>query len=311
MIIHGNNQFIIETRDLEFGFDGKQTILRNLNLQVEKGSIYGFLGPNGAGKTTTIRLLLGLLNDPENSVRLFENKLSENRLEIFSKIGSLIEQPSLYEHISGYDNLEITRQIRGVDKQRVAEVLKLVRLSDAAQKKVKAYSLGMKQRLGLAIALLAKPELLILDEPVNGLDPNGMAEIRELLKNINKEFGTTIFLSSHLLSEIEKIVTHIGIINMGELLFQGTIDELRDLHVNHSEVHIETSDNEAAFKLLRNKYNVQKNDYALKITYKLKKQIAQIIHDLSEHNIDIYEVIDDSKDLEQLFLKMTENYVVS
>lgn len=174
MKTNNTNELIIETRNLEFSFNAKHKVLKNLNLKVERGSIYGFLGPNGAGKTTTIRLLLGLLNDPEKSVQLFGSKLSENRLEIFSKIGSLIEQPSLYEHLSGYDNLEITRQIRNVNKQRVAEVLKLVRLSDAAHKNVKAYSLGMKQRLGLAIALLAKPELLILDEPVNGLDPNGM-----------------------------------------------------------------------------------------------------------------------------------------
>ncbi|MEJ7676578.1 MAG: ABC transporter ATP-binding protein [Segetibacter sp.] len=297
------NELIIETRNLQFGFSSQQSVLKNLNLKVEKGSIYGFLGPNGAGKTTTIRLLLGLLNDSKSSVLLFGQKLSENRLEIFSNIGSLIEQPSLYEHLSGYDNLEITRQIRNVNKQRVAEVLEIVKLSGAAHKKVKAYSLGMKQRLGLAIALLAEPELLILDEPVNGLDPNGMVEIRELLRSINKESGTTVFLSSHLLSEIEKIVTHVGIINMGELLFQGTIEELSSLQANESELHIETNDNRAVFQLLKSKYKVYENNIALKITYQSKEQVAQIIRDLTINNIDIYKVNIESKDLEQLFYK--------
>lgn len=168
----------------------------------------------------------------------------------------------------------------------------------------------MKQRLGLAIALLAEPELLILDEPVNGLDPNEMVEIRELLRNINRKFGTTIFLSSHLLLEIEKIVTHVGIINMGELLFQGTIHELSSLQANKSELHIETNDNIAAFRLLQSKHKVYKNENALKIKYQSKEQVAQVIRDLTTNNIDIYKVNIESKDLEQLFLQMTENYTV-
>ncbi len=307
---YNSNELIIETKDLNFSFNGMQAVLKSLNLKIEKGSIFGFLGPNGAGKTTTIRLLLGLLNYPEHSILLFGRELSKHRIEIFSKVGSLIEQPSLYEHLSGYDNLEITRRIRNIRRERCAEVLRLVRLTEAAHKKVKAYSLGMKQRLGLAIALLSEPELLILDEPVNGLDPNGMVEIRELLKNINTELGTTIFLSSHLLVEIEKIVTHIGIINMGKLLFQGTVHELHNLQINQSDLHIETSDNNAAFELLRNRYDGHKSDSALKIVYQSKEQVAQIVRELIGNNIDIYEVKIDNKDLEQLFLQMTENYTV-
>lgn len=305
-----SNELIIETKGLNFSFNAKHAILKNLNLKIEKGSIYGFLGPNGAGKTTTIRLLLGLLNYPKNSIHLFGQELSKHRVEIFSKIGSLIEQPSLYDHISGYDNLEITRQIRNIKKEITAEVLRLVRLTDAAHKKVKSYSLGMKQRLGLAIALLPEPELLILDEPVNGLDPNGMVEMRELLKNINKQMGTTIFLSSHLLTEIEKIVTHIGIINMGELLFQGNILELHNLQINQSLLHIETSNNMAALELLRNKYNAYEIEGELKIIYQSKGQVAEIVRELTGNNIGIYEVTIENKDLEQLFLQMTKNYTV-
>ncbi len=304
------NELIIETQNLDFCFNSKQKILRNINLRVEKGSIYGFIGPNGAGKTTTIRILLGLLNKPENQVQLFGMKLSENRSEIFSRIGSLIEQPSLYEHLSGYDNLEITRAVRKVNRKKIPEVLELVKLANVSKKKVNTYSLGMKQRLGLAIALIAEPDLLILDEPVNGLDPIGIVEIRELLRNINREFRTSIFVSSHLLSEIEKIVTHIGIINMGELLFQGTINELRELKAFKSELSIETNDNQRAYDILGNRYPISRTANVLIITCDSKEKVAHIIRDLVMNNIDIYNAGIENNDLEQLFLGMTKDYVV-
>ena len=310
MIPNNTNELIIETRNLDFGFSSKERVLKNINLRVVKGSIYGFIGPNGAGKTTTIRVLLGLLADKENPVRLFGMKLSENRSEIFSRIGSLIEQPSLYENLSGYDNLEITRSIRKATKRKIDDVLELVKLSGAASKKVSAYSLGMKQRLGLAIALIGDPDLLILDEPVNGLDPNGIVEIRELLRDINKDLGTTIFLSSHLLSEIEKIVTHIGIINMGELIYQGTIRDLSELKAHQSELQIETSDNRAAMNFLQQSYSVKEIDNRILIICSGKEQVAQIIRDLVMNNIAIYNVNVENNDLEQLFLGMTKDYVV-
>ena len=304
------NELIIETQNLDFSFNSNQKILRNISLRVEKGNIYGFLGPNGAGKTTTIRILLGLLSSSENSVKLFGMKLAENRSEIFSRIGSLIEQPSLYEHLSGYDNLEITRAIRKVCRKRVDEVLDLVKLSDAAKKKTGTYSLGMKQRLGLAVAILADPDLLILDEPANGLDPKGIVEIRDLLTNINKEFGTTIFISSHLLSEIEKIVTHIGIINMGELLYQGTISELRELKASYSELAIETNNNQRAIEVLEHKYPITQIGNDLIITCKSKENGAKILRDLVMADIDIYKAVIENNNLEQLFLGMTNNYSV-
>jgi lantibiotic transport system ATP-binding protein len=303
-------ELIIETKNLDFRFNSQQEVLKNLSLKVEKGSIYGFLGPNGAGKTTTIRVLLGLFGEPGNSVQLFGMNLADNRSEIFSRIGSLIEQPSLYEHISGYDNLDITRAVRKVSKKKIPEVLELVQLSNASKKKVSSYSLGMKQRLGLAIALIAEPDLLILDEPVNGLDPKGIVEIRELLRGINKEFGTTIFVSSHILSEIEKIVTHIGIINMGELIYQGTIDELRELKAYKPELSIETNDNQRAFELLKQSYPISQTGNVLIIACASKDQVAQIIRDLVMNNLNIYKAVIENNDLEQLFLGMTKNYVV-
>ena len=176
--MQNTKEVIIETQNLEFGFNEKVQVLKNISLKVERGSIYGFLGANGAGKTTTIRLLLGLLNAPENKIQLFNRTISDNRPEILSRTGSLIEHPSLYEHLSGYDNLEIIRLVRKLSRKKVAEVLEMVKLSEVARRKVSQYSMGMKQRLGLALDLIGEPELLILDEPVNGLDPKGIVEIR-------------------------------------------------------------------------------------------------------------------------------------
>ena len=306
-----NNQFVIETNNLAFGFSNKKINIKNINIKVERGSIYGFLGPNGAGKTTTIRLLLGLLRDRNNSVALFGKNLLQNRIESLSKIGALIEQPSLYEHLSGYDNLEITRQLRKIPKEKIDGVLQIVRLSKAAHKKVRAYSLGMKQRLGIALALLAEPELLILDEPVNGLDPGGMMEMRELLKAINRKYNTTIFLSSHLIAEVERIVTHVGIINMGEMLFQGTIEDLYNLQKKDLKVHIQVDNASAAIELLKKSYCVTDNGGSLDITIKSKDEVSEIMQILMVNDVKIYEAVIESKNLEQLFLDMTHNYTVS
>jgi lantibiotic transport system ATP-binding protein len=303
---HPSN-FIIETSDLNFGFNKDEPVVQDLNLKVEKGAIYGFLGPNGAGKTTTIRLLLGLLPGSAGVIRLFGTPLSGNRMDILSKTGSLIEQPSLYEHLSGRENLEITRIIRKGSAPRIEELLDLVKLSNAADKKVQAYSLGMKQRLGLALALLSDPQLLILDEPVNGLDPAGIVETRQLLLDINRLSGVTIFLSSHLLTEIEKLVTHIGVINKGRLIFQGTIDELKEINKNQNVIRIQTDDNSKVTFLLRHKYIVmQKQQNTLEIPFESKEQVASICKWLVTENINLYQVAISSKDLEQTFIEIIE-----
>jgi len=303
-------EFVIDTRNLEFGFNNKNVLLKNVNLKVERGSIYGFLGPNGAGKTTTIRLLLGLLKNKNSSINLFGKTLSENRIEILAKIGALIEQPSLYEHLSGFDNLEITGKLKKAGRKKITEVLQIVKLSEAAHKKVKAYSLGMKQRLGIGIALLGDPELLILDEPVNGLDPSGMMEMRELLTAINQQYGTTIFLSSHLISEIEKIVTHIGIINMGELLFQGTINELRNIRKTKLHLCIKVDNISQAINSIKKTFEAVEKDSEVNVTIQSKEQVCHIIKELVANNIKIYEAVIKGNNLEQLFLSMTENYAV-
>lgn len=301
------SNFIIETSNLQFGFDKGAATLKDVNVKVEKGSIYGFLGPNGAGKTTTIRLLLGLLPRTHGSIRLFGASLSENRLNILSRTGTLIEQPSLYEHLTGLQNLEIARIMRKADPKRMSEVLDMVKLSSAANKRVKAYSLGMKQRLGLAIALLSRPELLILDEPVNGLDPAGIIETRQLLLDMNQAAGVTIFLSSHLLSEIEKLVTHIGVINKGELIFQGAIDDLNKMNRNQNVVSIKTDNNAKATQLLQKMYTVvQKPHNTLEVPFENNEQTSHICQWLMMENIKLYQVEVSSKDLEQTFIEIIE-----
>ena len=223
------NQLIVNTKNLNFSYTKTRKDIENLELKVPKGSIYGFLGPNGSGKSTTIRLLLGLLKKQSGTVALFgESFNSKTRLKSLYKVGALIENPSLYEHLNAVDNLKIAANYRqNIPSERIDEVLEIVKLSHAKKKKVKAYSLGMKQRLGLAISLLSNPELIILDEPTNGLDPKGIIEMRALIKELNEKYGTTIFISSHLLSEIEKTCTHVGIIRDGKMLFQDTVKALK------------------------------------------------------------------------------------
>ncbi|WP_159800875.1 ABC transporter ATP-binding protein [Flavobacterium sp. MK4S-17] len=219
-------EYIIQTQSLNFKFSKHRKVLENISLNIPKGSIYGFLGPNGAGKSTTMRLLTGILPQQDDSIYIFGKPLKNQLPQVFENIGSLVESPALYLHLSGYNNLKYIATLRNVPHQRIDEVLELVDLSRDAKRKVKQYSLGMKQRLAIAMALLSEPELLLLDEPVNGLDPNGMRDIRQLLVKLNKEKGITIFVSSHLLAEIERMCTHVGIISHGKLKFEGTIEDL-------------------------------------------------------------------------------------
>lgn len=221
------NSYIIETKELTKKYKN-QTVVDKLNMKVNQGEIYGFLGPNGAGKTTTIRMLLGLIRPTDGEIKIFNQDLKRNRLSILKKVGSLVETPTYYGHLTGYENLETSRRLLQIkNDKRVDEVLRLVRLNKAKDKKVSDYSLGMRQRLAIATALLNNPQLLILDEPTNGLDPAGIQEIREFIKEMPKKYEMTILVSSHLLSEIEQIATHVGIIHNGKMLFQDSIEVLR------------------------------------------------------------------------------------
>lgn len=270
-----------------------------------EGSIYGFLGPNGAGKTTTIKVLLNLLQTVDEKVFLFGKDLNRNRIEILSDIGSLIEQPAIYPHLSGKENLLNRALLLRVNAGRVSEMLDLVNLTEHANKKAGKYSLGMKQRLGIALALLSDPKLLILDEPTNGLDPNGIIEIRQLIKKLVEERGKTVFISSHLLSEVEKMVSHIGIINRGKLLFQGTIEELNNL--SNKQLEIQTNDLISSKELLcRHGYQAEISLDKILIPYQSLEQSAEINSLLVGNNHKVYILSISKQNLENLFLSITQ-----
>jgi len=221
--------YILETTGLSHQFSPRQPVLDQVGLRVPKGSIYGFLGPNGAGKTTTLRLVLGLLKKQKGQIFFFGRPFETCRISTLQKVGSLIENPSVYGHLTAEENIRVFQKIYRCPPERIGVVLRESLLADTGRKKAGQFSLGMKQRLGIAIALLNDPELLILDEPTNGLDPAGIIAMRELLTSLNRGKGTTILISSHLLSEIDKLVTHAGIINKGSLVFQGTLTGLKGL----------------------------------------------------------------------------------
>jgi ABC-type multidrug transport system ATPase subunit len=297
---------VISTEGLTFNF-GKQTVVKSLSLQVPEGSIYGFLGPNGAGKTTTIKLLLNLLQTQEGSIHVFEQELKSNRISILSKIGALIEQPAIYLHLSGKENLLNRALLLQIPAKRVDEMLGLVHLTDAAHKKAGQYSLGMKQRLGIALALLSDPKLLILDEPTNGLDPNGIIEVRELLINLVTKHNKTVFISSHLLAEVERMATHVGIINHGELLFQGSIKDLEALSQPLVQIETENTADAANFLKRHNFTITDVNEHHLFTPFTTKEQMGEINMLLNKNKYTVFSINKQQKDLEKLFLSITQN----
>ena len=224
------------------------TSVNHVSLHIRKGSIYGFLGPNGAGKSTTMKMLLGLTDPTKGSFTIDGKQFSQDRIAILKEIGSFIEAPSFYANLTGRENLDIIRRILGLPKADVEDALELVGLTEFGDRLAKQYSLGMKQRLGMAIAMLGNPEFLILDEPINGLDPEGIKEVRDCVLKLNREKGVTFLISSHLLDELSKIVTRYGIINDGVLIEEITADEL--LKRVESGLKVVVDDGEKAEKIL-------------------------------------------------------------
>ena len=295
---------IIKTCGLSYRYSKNVQTLFDIDLQVEKGTIYGFLGPNGSGKTTTLSLLLGLLNNQQGKIEIFGKNISRHRVDVLRRIGSLIEVPSLYGHLSAKENLEVYRPVYGATRERVKEVLRIVGLEDTGKKTAKKFSLGMKQRLAIALALLPDPELLILDEPANGLDPNGIIELRQLIKKLNKESGMTIVISSHILSEVEKTVSHVGIIYKGKMLFQGSLHELHSFQRKDSRLFINTSNNETAITLL-GKYNPERVGETISLSFADMNEVAAINRMLTPNDLDVYLLNPQRNDLEQLFINLT------
>jgi len=299
---------LLETHGLVHSFSNDEVVLDGISLCVDEGSIYGFLGPNGAGKTTTLRLILGLLKKQHGSITIFGEDFQKNRVAALRKIGSLIESPSIYSHLTAVENLRLLQKIYQCPKDRIPEVLELVGLANTGRKKAGEFSLGMKQRLSIAVAMLNSPSLLILDEPTNGLDPNGIIEIRELLRRLNEENGITIVISSHLLSEIDKLVSHIGIINKGRMMFQGTLEELKQKQQQSISVVFETSDAGKTREVMRrNSLDAQYQNGRCTLPALSKEKIAEINRQLVESGIDVFEVSVVKNDLERIFMDMVSD----
>lgn len=297
------SEMVIETNGLTRRY-GKSVVVDNVDLRVPRGEIYGFLGPNGAGKTTTIRMLLGLIHSTSGKVKLFSENLQQHRLAILRRVGSLVESPSYYGHLTGVENLETVRRLRGVPKERITEVLEIVRLTKAANRPVKGYSLGMKQRLGIAAALLGNPQLLILDEPTNGLDPAGIQEIRRLIKDMPRQYDMTVLISSHLLSEVDQMATQVGIINEGKLIFQDRIEVLREKSNPRMMVGVERP-LEAVALLEERGWHPQVEDDLLWINEIGPEQVSEMNQLLVMNGFSVYRLQEVKPSLEDVFLELT------
>ena len=295
-----DDQPLVETSGLTKRYGSKITAVDSLDLTVERGEVYGFLGPNGAGKTTTLRMLLGLIKPSSGKARVLDE--SPGSPASLSRVGALVESPAFYPYLSGWDNLRVMARYSSVSKPRVAEVLEQVELSDRAKDKYKKYSLGMKQRLGVAAALLKDPELLILDEPTNGLDPQGMADMRKLIRDL----GTgehTVLLSSHLLGEVEQICDRVGVIQKGALVAEGTVSELRGT----AGLLVKAEPLEEAAQIaekLAGVEEVQPSDGGLRLTID-PERAAEINAKLVEAGLRVSELRPAEQSLEEVFFQLT------
>lgn len=295
---------IIQTSDLCKQYGGALRV-SHLNLSVPEGSVYGFLGPNGAGKSTTLKMILGLVRPTAGSIEVLGKSMdSANRLAVLRQVGSLIESPSYYGHLTGEENLRIVQTLRGVPEKNIREVLQIVRLHGQRGKKAAHYSLGMKQRLGLAAALLGYPKLLILDEPTNGLDPAGIQEMRELICDLPRRFGMTVVVSSHLLSEIDQMADHVAIIREGELVFQDTLETLHSRSCRH--LAMKTTDNETARRILKEQeLSCQEQDNYLILPVLRDEAAAKLSCFLARQHIGVVRLEERQKSLEDIFLELT------
>jgi ABC-2 type transport system ATP-binding protein len=284
---------------------GKLVAVDRLDLDVPEGGVYAFLGPNGAGKSTTIRMLLGLLRPDGGHIVIGGWRMRRGEVGVLERIGALIETPSLYPHLTGRENLEATRRLTGASRSRIGTALERVRLAAAADRPVRTYSTGMRQRLGIALSLMAEPELLVLDEPTNGLDPAGMQEMRELIRSLSRRDGRTVFLSSHLLAEVEQVATHVGIVAEGRLRFEGTLEELRSRVEEH--IRIGTSNPGGAQRLLERHGRIVSIDDGggLFVTAQGDEQTARINAELVAAGHEVFHLSRERGALEDLFLELT------
>ena len=298
---------VLQIKNLQKVFKDTQVV--NLSsLSVQQGEIYGFLGPNGAGKTTTMKMILSLISRTAGEIEVFGQSIGTDK-QYLNQIGSMIEEPSYYPNLTGYENLLVFQKILGFDKKNIQETLKIVGLDQPKNKKklVKDYSLGMKQRLALAFALVKKPRLLILDEPTNGLDPAGIHEIRELIIKLAKEQGITVFISTHILSEVEHIADRVGIINHGQLVYEGEIRKIQSnkwLEVRGDFKGRREAISQVLFDYPCKMLEIQEDK--LKLTNLDDQQISSLLRDLIVKKVPIYEVKQEQETLESIFLNLTK-----
>jgi ABC-2 type transport system ATP-binding protein len=302
-----SDEKVIEIQNLSKQFREVKAVDR-LNLNVYKGDVFGFLGPNGAGKSTTIRMLLTLINPTEGKIKLFGKPLWENRNEILKKVGAIVEKPDFYGYLSAYKNLEILGKLSGssISSKKIMEVLELVGLEKRYKSKVKTFSHGMKQRLGIAQSLLHDPELIILDEPTTGLDPQGMKEIRELIIYLSKEKQKTVFLSTHILYEVELVAGRMIIINKGSTKVEGKVDEL--LNSNVLKVTFQVDDDLKAKKLINETIWANKLDSSIngRLIFNLSASEIPLLNKYFVENNLLVSAVIPTKSLEEYFLKLTE-----
>ncbi|HIY05937.1 MAG TPA: ABC transporter ATP-binding protein [Candidatus Evtepia faecigallinarum] len=301
---------IIETRNLCKRY-GTAMRVANLDLRVPEGSVYGFLGPNGAGKSTTLKMLLGLVRPTQGQIQLFGRPMDRHsRVQILSQVGSLIESPSYYGHLTGEENLRILQTLRGLPAENIRQVLQIVRLEGQGKKKTTHYSLGMKQRLGIAGALLGFPRLLILDEPTNGLDPAGIQEMRELIRSLPERFGMTVVVSSHLLGEIDQMADTVGIIRAGELVFQDSLTVLHSRSRHH--LALRTTNNVLAAQVLREQgVSAAMEEDFLILPLLADDQAARLCRALVDSRLGLVRLEERQKSLEDIFLELTGGKDVS
>ena len=290
---------ILEIKNLKKSYNNKKVLDIDF-LEIEEKSIFGLIGKNGAGKSTLMKLILGLVKKDQGMIKVFGQELNSKNQKDFNKFfGALIENPSFYDHLTGYENLEIICQLKEIKKDEILKTLDLVGLNNLGKKKAREFSLGMKQRLGIAMALIGNPKLLILDEPINGLDPQGIEEMRNLFKNIVKNTSTSILISSHILDEIEKISTHIGILKAGKLTYNGSLEEYRRLHPPF--ISLVTSDNKKTLSLL-NLDEDRLREKKIILGKKSNQDIADIVNFL-HGKVDIYRLEEEKESLEKLFIE--------
>ena len=298
--------YILQTSHLSKTIDGKQ-LVTDVNIHVKKGEVYGFLGPNGAGKTTVMKMLTNLWKPTSGTAWLFGKALEKNSYEVLKRMGSIIEFPTFYDHMSGKDNLQLHCEYMGYyNKGSVDEALGMLGLSDAADKPAGSYSLGMKQRLGIARAILCKPELVILDEPTNGLDPAGMKQIRDLFRMLCTEYGMTLMISSHILSEIESIADTVGVIHHGKMMKEVSMKEIAETNKAYIELAVE--DTKKAAYVLAEKMQLSNfkivNDSGIRI-YEQGVTTQKISRELMANDVEIASISQHTETLEDYFLKIT------